>query len=249
MHTRSLSALVFGVAALGAAGSVSAQVTPVVGYPNNFLSVTTGWSGELLMNQAYGAWFPNAGSAGTTSIAYDTTPGPLFGTLQGVEVTVDTLWASADPTGPGAVTNSGLLQFTPVVNCQYIIDGLLRFEFNGSFVAAGASGTMTLEEIGGPVIASYSTTLVGAPSTSGVLFDAALPSVGSPSGVLSAGVAYRWTWSMDTFLDAGADPLAIATVTPVGGDAPGFGLTFVVPSPSAAAVLGLGGLVAARRRR
>ena len=244
------ASVAFGIAVAGIASSAVAQVNPVVGYPNNNLTVSVGWANALLLNQAYGAGWPNASSFGTTSVTYDTTPGPTFGTLQNSSVTMSTFAASADPNGPANVTNSGLLQFTPAVNCQYTFNGLINYAFIRSFAAAGASCTMTLEEIGGPVLTSYNTTLVGIPNSignGGTLFNSAVPNVGAQTGSLAAGTAYRWTWSINTFLTAGSDPLARTSLS---GPNNGFGLSFsVVPAPSAAALLGLGGLVAARRRR
>jgi hypothetical protein len=251
MRPRSIPVLSAFAAAVGLAGSALAQVNPVVGYPNNYLSVSVGWANELLLNQSYGAGWPNASSFGTTSVTYDTAPGPTFGTLQSSNITMSQFAASADPSGPANVTNAGLLQFTPVVNCQYVFSGVINYAFVRSFAAAGASCTMTLEEIGGPVLTNYSTTLVGIPNSignGGVLFDAAAPALGPQTGMLAAGTAYRWTWSINTFLTAGSDPGAR---TSLNGSNNGFGLSFSVPAPSAAALLGVGGLMAmgGRRRR
>lgn len=221
----------------------------MVGYPNNYLSVSVGWANDLLLNQAYGAGWPNAQSFGTTSVTYDSTPGPTFGTLQSSSVAMSTFMASANPSGPGSVTTAGLMEFTPAVNCQYTISGYIPFAFVRSFTAAGATATMTLEQIGGPIVASYGTSLVGIPNSignGGVLFDASAPGLGTQTGMLTSGVAYRWSWSFSTYLTPGADGLARATVA---NSSSGFALTFAVPAPSAAALLGIGGLIAVRRRR
>jgi hypothetical protein len=236
--------------AIALAATAHAQVSPT-GWPTSYLSVSSGWTGFFPGNTAYGAGSPAQGSSGVTSTGYDSTPGPTYGSVQSLYVRIDELRASYNPSGPSSsITHSGILEFTPIVNCQYTIDGFVPYAFNGTFSAAGSNATMSLFQVSGPTLASYSTTLFGAPNSTGTLFNAAAPAGGTQTGSLLAGTTYRWTWSFSTNTTNGADTGAIANVAPSDGNAAYIQLSFAaVPAPASIAPAILFAAAATRRRR
>jgi hypothetical protein len=236
----------------GASNHAAAQVNALP-YPNHNLNVSAGWSGGLVGNSGFGAGFPNSGAFGQTTISFDPTPGPTWNSLQSSNVYFAGLYANGGPSGPGSITVNGQMDFVPIVNCQYFINGNIPLLFNGALAAATATGQMSLAQLTGfapPTLATYSTNLPYAPNSAATLFDATTPTAGAAAGLLTAGETYRWSFSFTLTRTVGNDPLAEIISTNYQGGPPSISLSFaVIPAPGTAAVLGLGGVVVARRRR
>jgi hypothetical protein len=240
------------LAALAAADHAVAQVNALP-YPNHNLNVSAGWGGGLVGNSGFGAGFNNAGAFGQTTISFDPTPGPTWNSLQSSNVYFASLYVNGGPFGPGAITVSGQMDFVPIVNCQYFINGNIPLLFNGALAAGTATGQMSLAQLTGfapPTLATYSTNLAYAPNSAATLFDATAPTAGAAAGLLTAGETYRWSFSFTLTRTAGNDPLAGIISTNYQGGPPSLSLSFaIIPAPGTAAVLGLAGVLVARRRR
>ena len=142
------------------------------------------------------------------------------------------------------------IQFTPTVNTPYTIGGSISMVLSGNAASShSASGSLSLEELNGPTIASFGSSMFRNTNTSiiGSIYDSAAPLSGSATGMLQAGVTYRLNWDFACSglinLDQGmfADVFAL--------DGPQFFSISFVPAPGTAALLGLGGLMTTRRRR
>lgn len=232
---------------LACASSASAFVSTAA-YPTSIFSAygSGGWTGFFPATTAYGAGGSGAGSSGTMIAGYTSVPVSPFIGLASQRVGIDELRSVSVPQ-----VHTGTLEFTPLVACNYAISGHVAIGFHGGFASAGANGVMSLDVVGGPNLASYNTTLFGAPSTSGVLFSGASPVAGSATGTLAAGVTYRWTWTFNVSVVQGGDPNAYANLVAFDGASPHFiDITFSqIPAPSGLALLVAGGGVVCRRRR
>ncbi len=244
--------LLAALAALSVSADYAAAQVNALPYPSHNLNVSAGWSGALVANSGFGAGFPNAGAFGQTTISSDPTPGPTLNSLQSSNVYFAGLYANGGASGPGSITVSGQMDFIPIVNCQYFINGNIPLLFNGALAAGTATGQVSLAQLTGvspPTLATYSTNLPYAPNSAATLFDATTPTAGAAAGLLTAGETYRWSFSFTLTRTVGNDPLAEIVATNYQGGPASISLSFAIPAPGTAVVLGLAGVVVARRRR
>lgn len=241
---------------LALAPHASAQIVES-NYPTSILNVDNGgpgntfWSGWSLFGSGYGSGFANQGASGYISHGYD-----FASNLTAIHVDINELRNTG---GPFIATNSpyagvsGQVVFTPMVSMAYTISGSVLMNLAGASTSNSTStGSVIFEQVGGPTLASYSGGVyrsgMGGFGASGTIFDASTPMTGSSTGFLAAGTSYRMLWDLRTFSSMNNDATLSADVaTPPGGSF--FEISFAVPAPGTAALLGLGGLFASRRRR
>ncbi len=241
---------------LAFAPHASAQVAES-NYPTSVLNVDNGglgntfWSGWSLFGSGYGSGFTNQGASGYISHAYD-----FASNLTAIHVDVNELRNTG---GPFIATNSpyagitGQVVFTPLVSMAYTVSGSISMNLAGASTSGTyTSGSVVLEQISGPTLATYNASVyrsgIGGVGASGTIFDASTPATGSSTGFLAAGTSYRMLWDLRVFSNMNNDATLSADVaTPPGGSF--FEIGFAVPTPGAAALLGVGGLLASRRRR
>jgi len=184
--------------------------------------------------------------ASTAQMVRSPAAGPQFDTFR----VNSTLWGGSDPTGVMTSTQYGNFRFTANNSfTTYSITGTTGFQIAGNTFSGVSINVSLVEVVSGNVLAGWSSGGAGF-NFSGTLFDTVNPAqIGSWNGLLAAGVQYDFIWSYQ--INVGADAVNASTVslTP----SPGYTTTWLqiqfAPAPGAAAVLGLGGLLAARRRR
>lgn len=236
--------------------SATAQVVES-NFPSSYLNVDNGapgntfWSGWTLGGTGYGSGFNNQGASGTIAHGYD-----FASNLTAIRVNVNELRNTG---GPFIATNSpyagitGQVIFTPQVSLAYTISGSVFMNLAGASTSNSfTSGAVTLEVVSGPTLATYTGSVfrsgIGGFGASGTIFDASSPATGSSTGFLASGTTYRLSWDLHVSSAMNNDATLSADVaTPPGGSF--FEIGFAVPTPGAAALIGMSGLLAARRRR
>lgn len=144
----------------------------------------------------------------------------------------------------------GVIQFTPAVNTPYQLGGVVDMVMTGNASSVStAVGSLSLAQVGGPTLASYGASAIRNTNSSQIdaIYDSATPLSGSSTGLLLAGMTYRLNWDFRVDSTINGDPSLSANVTSFREPA-NFSITFL-PTPGAAALLGLGGVIATRRRR
>lgn len=144
----------------------------------------------------------------------------------------------------------GQVLLTPVVNTAYVIGGSVDVVLSGfATSSSSASGSVWLEQVSGPVLATFggsqfrNTTV----SSVGSIYDSAAPLSGSATGTLLAGVQYRFGWDVSMGSLYNGDSSLYANVFTLSG-LQTISISFA-PTPGAGALLALGGLAAGSRRR
>lgn len=144
----------------------------------------------------------------------------------------------------------GQVLLTPAVNTAYTVGGSIDMVLSGSAASSSStSGSVWLEQVGGPVLASYGGSMFrnANVSTVGSIYDSAAPLSGSGTGTLQAGVTYRFNWDISVGSLYNGDSSLYANVFALNGQQ-SISISFA-PTPGAAAALALGGLAAGSRRR
>jgi hypothetical protein len=251
-----------GALAAGTSGGLGARtaLAQVVdqNYPSSYLQCDLGapnnpvWVGWGLGGFGYGGGNNNQGVSGNSGHQYDG-----LGNLTAVVVNLAELRNTGGPfigTNSPYARNTGRMDFTPGVNLNYALSGVVHMTLAGASTSnTTAAGSLVLEQIGGPTLATYSGGVfrsgAGGFGAQGFIFDAAAPATGSQTGGLTAGLNYRLSWDFHVSSNMNADQSLSADVT--GAAIPSFfQITFSqVPAPGAAGVLGVAGLLATRRRR
>ncbi|MGH7133549.1 MAG: hypothetical protein ACREJO_16585 [Phycisphaerales bacterium] len=250
---RAVAVFVGGSLPFFAAGVASGQVIEQ-GPFNSLLTTQTGnggpsWQSWTLLSQNYGGGNNPNGVSGRIIHTY------TGGTLEEIRVNINELRNSGapfvtQPTAFGRVYGQTL--FTPQVNTPYTILGSVSMYLGGtSTSSASASGIVTLEVVSGPTIASFGSSIYrsghGGFPVLGDIYNANAPLSGSATGMLLAGITYQLTWDFNVSSNINGDTTLDSNVaTGPGGSF--FAINFA-PTPGAATLLGLGGLVACRRRR
>lgn len=248
------------VLALAPAPHIASAQVIESGYPASVLYVDNGalgnafWTGWAPGGTGYGSGFNNQGASGYISHAFD-----FASNLTAIRVDVNELRNTG---GPFIATNSpyagirGQVVFTPQVSMAYTISGSVYMNLAGASTSnSTTTGSVIFEQISGPpspALATYTGGVfrsgLGGFGAAGTIFDAATPASGSSTGFLAAGATYRMQWDLRVLSAMNNDATLSADVgTPPGGSF--FQIGFAVPSPSGAALLAMGGLMAAPRRR
>ncbi|MDP1663307.1 MAG: hypothetical protein Q8L55_15450 [Phycisphaerales bacterium] len=249
------SLLCAGVAAVGFAPALQAQIAEA-GFPTSILTAHLLHFGPSL-NQYQQTWgvMPQfnfgMGDAGN-GVAGNVLHGYTGGLLTNITINVNELRNTPpahnynDPFG----RIYGHVLLTPVVNTAYTIGGSVDMVLSGFATSSSStSGSVWLEQVSGPVLATFggslsrNTTI----STVGSIYDSAAPLSGSATGTLLAGVTYRFGWDVSVGSLYNGDSSLYANVYTVSGQQ-SISISFA-PTPGAGAVLALGGLAAGRRRR
>lgn len=253
-------AAAFSLLALAPSPHIASAQVVESNYPTSVLHVDNGapgnafWTGWTLGGSGYGSGFNNQGASGTISHGYD-----FASNLTAIRVDVHELRNTG---GPFIATNSpyagirGQVVFTPQVSMAYTISGSVSMNLAGASTSnSTTTGSIIFEQISGPpspALATYNGGVfrsgIGGFGASGTIFDAATPATGSSTGFLAAGATYRMLWDLRVFSTMNNDATLSADVaTPPGGSF--FQIGFAVPSPSATALLAMGGLLGSSRRR
>ncbi|MDP1662243.1 MAG: hypothetical protein Q8L55_10045 [Phycisphaerales bacterium] len=217
-----------------------------VGAPNN-----TGWGGWSLGGLGYGWGANNQGASGYISHGYD-----FASNLTAIHVDLNELRNTGGPfiaTNSPYIRTTGQVLFTPLTSMAYTITGVVAVSLTGASTSnTTATGGLVLEVVSGPTLATYTGGVfrsgAGGFGAAGNIFDAGLPASGSSTGFLSSGTTYRLSWDFIMSSNMNNDSTLSADVS----TAPGgsfFEIAFAIPTPGAAALLGLGTLAAAGRRR
>lgn len=144
----------------------------------------------------------------------------------------------------------GQVLLTPVVNTAYTVGGSIDMVLSGSAASSSStSGSVWLEQVGGPVLASFGNSMFRNTnvSTVGSIYDSAAPLSGSGTGTLLAGVTYRFGWDVSLGSLYNGDSSLYANIFALNGQQ-SISISFA-PTPGSGAALALGGLAVARRRR
>lgn len=252
--SRRVPAPLAGAVALGLlAAAAQAQITEQGPY-TSLLTTQTGnggpsWQSWMLLSQNYGGGNNPNGVSGRIIHTY------TGGNLEEIRVNINELRNSGAPfvTQPTAFARVyGQVVFTPLVNMPYEILGSVTMYLQGTSASnASASGLVTFEVVSGPVLATFGSSLFrsgnGGFPAYGDTYNAGAPLSGSATGLLTAGTTYRLSWDFSVSSNINGDTTLDSNVaTGPGGSY--FAINFA-PAPGAAALLGLGGLMAARRRR
>ncbi len=251
---RPVLAPVAGALALSlCAGAAQAQISEQ-GPFNSFLTTAAGngaasWNSWSFGTQFYGAGNNPNGVSGRIIHTY------TGGNLAEIRVDVNELRNSGAPfvTQPTAFGRLfGQVRFTPLVNMPYEILGSVTMFLQGTSASnASASGLVSFGVVSGPTLATFGSSIFrsgnGGFPAFGDIYNANAPLSGSATGMLTAGTLYQLSWDFNVSSNINGDTTLSSNVaTGIGGSF--FAINFI-PSPGAAALLGLGGLVAARRRR
>lgn len=248
------------LAALAFLTSTSAHAQVIEqNYPSSFLCVDLGatnnpfWTGWSLGGIAYGAGMNNQGASGYISHGYSFFPT----TLTNIRVDAHELRNTG---GPFFATNSpyagirGEVLFTPQANTNYTLSGAISMYLAGASTSNTlATGSLTLEVLSGPSLATYSAGVFrsgnGGFAAAGNIFDSATPTTGSSTGLLTANTTYRLAWNFAVSSNMNNDSTLSADVaTAPGGSF--FDIAFTpIPTPTTAAtLLTLTALTTTRRR-
>lgn len=250
-NVRSMRALrsVLGVFAMaGAACTAMGQVNEAP-FPASILTTSnasTLWQGWGMGGFGYGGGSNLNGSSGQVGHINN-----FFGQTELLYIGIAELrnsyspFHSADPNQ----RHYGQVEFTAPAATPYTISGQVAMLMVGSNASlSSASGLATLEVVGGPTLATYGSSMLrlGAGPVTGTLFDANTPLTGSSSGLLLPGFTYRFSWDYLVTSQVNADTTLNSDVNP---QFTSFMQISFIPTPGAGVVLGLGGLLASRRRR
>ena len=229
-------------AQIAEAGFTTSMMNVAPNHVNN--SVWQGWS---FGNQNYGIGTNLNGGSGSWTHTYSA------GLLTNITVNINELRNEYSPfhnfNDPGIRIYGGV-QFTPAVNTPYAIGGSIDMVLSGSAASSSsASGSVVLQQLSGPTLASFGSSFARNSNVSIVnnVFDSAAPLSGSNTGMLLAGVTYRLIWDFSANSLINGDTCLYANVFNLSG--PQFFSISFLPTPGSAAILGLGTLLAARRRR
>lgn len=237
---------------LGSAVAARAQVTES-GFPTSSLTVAPAhvggsvWQGWSLVNQSYGIGTNLNGGSGNWTHTYS------GGSLTNITVNINELrneYSQFHNFNDPSVRIYGSVRFTPAANTPYLIGGSVDMVLSGSAASSSSAvGSLWLEQVSGPTVASFGSSFSRAGNVSivGNIYDSAAPISGSNAGMLSGGVAYQLNWDFSVSSLINGDTGLYSNVFSLSGPQ-NFSISFL-PAPGAAALLGMGGLAAARRRR
>lgn len=236
-----------------AASHTHAQISEA-GFPTSILNAQHGTSGGSVQ-QVWGAipTFNYGFGSDANGVSGRVTHTYQAGLLTNITVFVSELRNSNNQfvviNDPWA-RNWGVVQFTPAINTPYQLGGVIDLAMTGNASSmTSGQGSLSLAQVGGPTLASYGASVVRNTNSSliGSIYDSATPLFGSSNGILLAGLTYRLSWDFRVDSTINGDPSLSANVTSL-REPPSFSIAFL-PSPGSAAILGVGGLMASRRRR
>ncbi len=251
LGTSRATAVAAAVASTLFASAAMAQISEQGAYTSLLTTVTGNngpvWQSWTLGSQNYGGGNNPNGVSGRIIHTYG------GGNLEEIRVNINELRNSGAPfvTQPTAFGRVyGQVLFTPLVNVPYQMLGSVTMLLQGSGGSdSSAAGLVSLEVVSGPVLGSFGSSMYcgGATPVMGTIYDASAPLTGSASGMLNAGTTYRLSWAFNVASNINGDTSLNSNVaTGPGGSF--FAINFV-PAPGAMALLGVGGLIATRRRR
>lgn len=253
LSVRSVLPLATLAALAVSAGECRAQITEF-GFTTSSMNVAPAymnnsvWQSWSLGNQNYGMGTNLNGGSGNWTHTYS------GGLLTNITVNILEMrneFSQFHPFNDPSVHIYGGVQFTPAVNTPYLIGGSIDMVLSGSAASSSStSGLVYLEQLSGPTLVSFGSSFArinANVSTVGNIYDSAAPNFGSNTGMLSAGVTYRLNWDFWVSSLINLDTGLYSNVFALSGPQ-NFSISFL-PTPGATTLLGLGGLVAARRRR
>lgn len=235
-------------AAISLGAAAQAQVNESA-FPASILTTSnpsTLWQGWGMGGFAYGGGSNLNGSSGYVSHVSN-----FLGQTEVLHIGIAELRNSFSPfhsTDPDQ-RHYGQVEFTAPAVVPYTISGQVAMQMIGSGASySSAVGQATLEVVGGPTLAIYGGSMLrlGAGVVNGNLFDANAPLLGSSTGLLVPGFTYRFSWDYTVTSQVNGDTTLNSDVSPQFSS---YMQISFVPAPGAACVLGVGGLLAARRRR
>ncbi|MEA2711340.1 MAG: hypothetical protein QOF78_3941 [Phycisphaerales bacterium] len=215
-------------------------------YPQSYIDINTGYVNNYPYNTGWGSWFTHQGSNGLGTTSYDG-----FGVVQ-TRQDVNMLHAGYHNAAPTTgVINKGALEFTTTNTfTAYQIDGIIPLEITTGPGASGfANLALTLKQVSGPTLASYSVnqTFGGNTEFALIAFDASSPLTGAQSGSLLTSTTYRMEWFFQVSMTHNGGPASNIDIAP---SSPSYFQIAFVPEPSSAlAAMGAAALVLRRRRR
>lgn len=237
------------LALAGAAGSALGQVNEAP-FPTSSLTTlnpSTMWQGWGMGGFGYGGGSNLNGSSGQVGHISN-----FLGQTELLYIGIAELRNSYSPfhsTDPHQ-RHYGQVEFTAPSVVPYTISGSVTLVMTGSNASSSSAvGQAMLEVVGGPTLATYGGSMNRSSSVSVInsVFDASAPLSGSSSGLLWPGFTYRFRWDYLVTSQVNGDTTLNTDIYGLLG--PSYMQISFVPAPGAAALLGLGGLLATRRRR
>ena len=172
----------FGAAVMAlAVASAQGQVSEAV-FPTSILNGAIGNYAGVIQT-----WIPFTPYPGTFNYG-------MGNNANGVSGTVTHVYSGGQLSSITVNVAELRVQFTAAVNTPYVIGGSVSMVLSGSAASSNsASGSVWLEEVGGPTVASFGSSMFRNTNTSviGSIYDSAAPLSGSATGTLQAGVTYR----------------------------------------------------------